>query len=308
VRKLQGASTSANGVPAAPSLKVRGVGICAVAALLVLGCAQAPAHSSAPFRSEQGRFHHVHLNVSDIERTAQFYERTFGVVPVRYGDRAPALMAERAFIFLNQVASPIKSQLETGVIHIGWGGVDGPSEFADLQGRGIEFYAPLTRFLSGHYMYLFGPDREVVEIWTVEKHHRLNHIHMLSPDPRATAEWFARATNAANGAAAGEGLPNYWKVDFGDVALDILPDIPAFKPKERTSEIKPTDGAGIDHIAFSFANLDAALARVRAAGTPIERPVTIDPTYGTRSFFLRSPEGVLVEFVEANPIPESVRR
>jgi catechol 2,3-dioxygenase-like lactoylglutathione lyase family enzyme len=257
-----------------------------------LGCAQAPTPTSAAVGPEQGRFHHVHLNVADIERTAQFYQRTFGAVPVRYGDRAPALMAERAFIFLNQAAAPIKSQLETGVIHIGWGGVDGPSEFAGLQERGVEFYMPLTRFLSGHYMYLYGPDREVVEIWTVEKHHRLNHIHMLSPNPRATAEWFARATNAANGATPGEGLPNYWKVDFGDVALDVLPDIPAFQPRERTGAIRPTDGAGIDHIAFSFADLDEAFARVRNGGVLIERPVAVDPVYGTRSFFIRSPEGV----------------
>jgi hypothetical protein len=78
------------------------------------------------------------------------------------------------------------------------------------------------------------------------------------------------------------------------VALDILPDISGFKPRERTGEIKPTDGTGIDHIAFSFINLDAALAPVKAAGIPIEQPIVVDVVYGTRSFFLRSPEGVLV--------------
>jgi hypothetical protein len=52
-------------------------------------------------------------------------------------------------------------------------------------------------------MYLYGPDREVVEIWTVEKRHRLNHVHMLSPNPKAAAEWFVRATNAAVATAPG---------------------------------------------------------------------------------------------------------
>jgi catechol 2,3-dioxygenase-like lactoylglutathione lyase family enzyme len=255
--------------------------------------------------AEHGHFHHVHLNVSDIAKTAAFYEHVFGAVPVQYGGRAPALMAERSFIFLNQAKTQIASQLQTGVIHIGWSGVDGPSEFAWWQKEGIEFYTPLTKFLTGHFMYLYGPDREVIEIWTVEQHHRFNHVHMLSPDPKATAEWFASVTNAESPAEAGTGLPGYWKIDFGDVALDILPDAPAFKPKERTAAIQPTEGAGIDHIAFSFRDLDAAYARVKAQGVPIEKEIAADPTYGVRSFFVRAPNRVLVELAEARPLPEA---
>jgi catechol 2,3-dioxygenase-like lactoylglutathione lyase family enzyme len=271
------------------------------------GCLSSPAATTADATgvAENGRFHHAHINVSDIARTSAFYEKTFGVVPVTYAGKAPALMAERSFIFLNQIAAPIPSQLQTGVIHIGWGGVDGPSEFAGLQAQGVDFYTPLTRFLTGHFMYLYGPDREVIEIWTVEKHHRLNHVHLLSPDPKKAAEWFAKATNAASPAEAGSGLPGYWKVDFGDVSLDILPDTQMFKPKERTGAIQPTDGAGIDHLAFSFRNLDAALARVTAAGIPVVRPIALDPVYGVRSFFVRSPDGVLVEMVEAKPLPDA---
>ncbi|MGD2133153.1 MAG: VOC family protein, partial [Maricaulaceae bacterium] len=58
---------------------------------------------------EQGRFHHVHLNVSDIEATTEFYSRILGVVPVDYAETIPALMAERAFLFLNEVEAPIPS-------------------------------------------------------------------------------------------------------------------------------------------------------------------------------------------------------
>jgi catechol 2,3-dioxygenase-like lactoylglutathione lyase family enzyme len=129
---------------------------------------------------------------------------------------------------------------------------------------------------------------------------------MLSADPKATAEWFAKLTNSESPAGAGAGLPDYWKIDFGDVALDILPGTTPFKPKERTGAIQPTDGAGIDHITFSFSNLDAALKRVTAAGVGIERPIATDTTHGVRSFFVRSPEGVLVELVEAKPMPDAV--
>jgi catechol 2,3-dioxygenase-like lactoylglutathione lyase family enzyme len=277
------------------------------ASVALAGCMSSPAANTvqATDASEHGRFHHVHLNVSDIAKTSAFYEKTFGVVPTQYAGKAPALMAERAFIFLNQVAAPIPSQLQTGVIHIGWAGVDGPSEFAGLQAQGVEFHTPLTRFLTGHFMYLYGPDREVLEIWTVEKHHRLNHVHLLSPNARATAEWFATVTNSASPAVAGAGLPGYWKVDFGDVSLDILPDTQMFRPEERTGAIQPTDGAGIDHLAFSFRDLDAAHARLTAAGIPVVKPIAVEGQYGVRSIFVRSPEDVLVELVEAEPLPDA---
>jgi catechol 2,3-dioxygenase-like lactoylglutathione lyase family enzyme len=254
---------------------------------------------------DHGRFHHVHLNVTDVARTSAFYGKVFGVVPVSYAGRAPALMAERSFIFLTPVAGPIASQLQTGVIHIGWSGVDGPSEYAGLQKQGIEFYTPLTAFLGGHYMYLYGPDREVIEIWTVEKHHRLNHVHMLAADPRATAEWFAKVTNSAAPATLGPERLGNWNVSYGDVTLHIFPDVAVFRPKERTGAIQPTDGRGIDHLAFSFRDLDAALRRVEAAGVPIVRPIAVDPAYGVRSFFVRAPNGVLVELVKANPLPDA---
>ena len=278
------------------------------ASLAVAGCTSSPAATKADATgaAENGRFHHVHLNVSDIARTSAFYEKTFGVVPVSYAGKAPALMAERSFIFLNQVATPIPSQLQTGVIHVGWSGVDGASEYAGLQKQGVEFYTPLTRLGAWEYFYLYGPDREVVEIWTQDRNHRFNHVHMLSSNPKATAEWFAKVANAASPATAGAGLPGYLKVDFGDVALDILPDTQMFKPRERTGTILPTDGTGIDHLAFSFRNLDAALARVTAASIPIVRPIAQDPVYDVRSFFVRSPDGVLVELVEAKPLPDAV--
>jgi catechol 2,3-dioxygenase-like lactoylglutathione lyase family enzyme len=255
--------------------------------------------------AEYGRFHHAHLNVSDIAKTSAFYEKTFGVVTVQYGGKAPALMAERAFLFLNQVVAAIPSQLQTGVIHVGWSGVDGVSEFAWLQKQGVEFYTPLTRLGAWEYFYFYGPDREVIEIWTQDRNHRFNHVHMLSPDPKATAEWFAKVTNPATPAAAGAGLPGYWKVDYGDVALDILPDTALFQPKERTGAIQRTDGTGIDHLAFSFGDLDGALKRVKSQGIAIEREIAVDPKYGVKSFFVRSPEGVLVEMVQAKPLPEA---
>src|SRR5262245_3231261 len=127
-----------------------------MAAPVALAACISPAaeKAEATGAAEHGRFHHVHLNVSDVGKTSAFYQKIFGVTPVYYAGRAPALMAERAFICLNQLQGPIPSQLQTGVIHIGWSGIDGPSEFEWLKAQGVEFYTPLTPFLGAHYMYL----------------------------------------------------------------------------------------------------------------------------------------------------------
>lgn len=214
----------------------------ALASTALAACAIGPSETtSQPDGSEHGHLHHVHLNVTDIQKTTTFYGKHFGAVPVKYAGRAPALLAEQTFIFLDQKPGPIPTQLETGIIHIGWSGVDGPSEYALLQQQGIEFYTPPTPFMGGHYTYFYGPDREVIELWTVEKHHRLNHIHMPSPDPKATAEWFGKVINPEappRGGADGRGT---WTINFGSVNMHILVDQGASRPKERTGDLKPTD-------------------------------------------------------------------
>ena len=96
----------------------------------------------------------MHLNVSNVAATSAFYEKVFGVTVVQYAGVRAALMADRAFIFMDEVTAPIASQLQIGVIHIGWSGVDGPSEYVWWQKQGVEFYTPLTRFFTGEYMYL----------------------------------------------------------------------------------------------------------------------------------------------------------
>jgi catechol 2,3-dioxygenase-like lactoylglutathione lyase family enzyme len=280
------------------------------ASVALAACISSPAATSASATgaAEHGRFHHVHLNVTDIGRTTAFYEKLFGVTPVKYHGTGPALMADRAFLFLNQVAGPIPSQLQTGLIHVGWSGVDGQSEFEWWKSQGVEFYTPLAKVGAWDYFYLYGPDREVIEIWTQDRNHRFNHVHMLAENPLKTAQWFAKVVNSEAPAAEaplGVGNIKLAVVDMGDVGLHILPDVAGLKPKERAGAILPSDGTGIDHVAFSFRDLDAAKARVKALGIPIEKEIAADPVHGVRSFFVRAPNRVLVELVEAKPLPEA---
>ncbi|MEJ1964987.1 MAG: VOC family protein [Gammaproteobacteria bacterium] len=123
---------------------------------------------------ETGHLHHVHLNVSDIKRTTDFYRRFFGVVPIQYDGRAPALLLERSFLFMTRRdAATTGNHQRTGLTHFCWGTRDGQQTYDWLKREGVEFYTPIEEFLPGStYMYLYGPDREVIELSDAAPHHR----------------------------------------------------------------------------------------------------------------------------------------
>ncbi|MEJ1964986.1 MAG: VOC family protein [Gammaproteobacteria bacterium] len=74
---------------------------------------------------------------------------------------------------------------------------------------------------------------------------------------------------------------------------------------ENDGTLQPTDGTQLDHVAFSFRDLNAAYRRIRKAGVEIVRPLARDPEYGFQHFFVRAPNAVLGELVEARSWPEA---
>ena len=64
-------------------------------------------------------------------------------------------------------------------MHIGWAGVDGPNEYEWLKKEGVKFQTPVTALGSNFYMYFFGEDGELLEIYTGAKKPPLRtHAHL----------------------------------------------------------------------------------------------------------------------------------
>src|SRR5437762_14138822 len=78
---------------------------------------------------ERAHFHHVRLNVINIDESIRFYSRVFGAVPVKFHGTVDALFTERSLILFNKVSEPPPSELMSGIWHIGWGGVDVKNEY-----------------------------------------------------------------------------------------------------------------------------------------------------------------------------------
>ena len=89
-----------------------------------------------------------------------------------------------------------------------------------------------------------------------------------------------------------------WKLDLGvngRYALELFsfPD-----PPPRVSQ---PEAAGLRHIAFEVADLDASVAELAANGVPAE-PVRTDEFTGKRFSFISDPDALPIEIYEHPPI------
>jgi len=258
---------------------------------------------------DKANFHHVHLNVTDIDATVTYYQKFFGAKPIKYRNRSDALFTEKSFLLLDLVETPPPTHEGSSLWHIGWSGVDGPSEFNWRVQEGIEVHAPVTPLSENHWMYFLGPDKEIIEVYTGNKNHTFEHIHLLASDIEGTMNWFESNLGLppVNKSAQewGNRLFKWNYLLVGNINIYVYG-----KPvEERTwfpKKFKPTDGSVMDHIGFSFENIEPVFERMSSGNIEIIKDIKIDPVHGIKSFFVRGPDNLLVEIVEEKPIPEGI--
>lgn len=296
-----------------------------LAALLVT-----PAHPA--FCEEQegpegvaaAHFHHVHLNVTDPEATLEFYQRYLGATEVLYRGLRPALFTERSFLLLNEVDEPPRTGPKTAISHIGWGGVTGQAEYDWLKSQGVEFQTPIGRLGNNYGMYFYGPDRELIEIWTGGKHHRFDHIHLWATDVETSTGWFEKHLGLE--ARVGPKPASKDPVDISSIWMSFLrvdnvnmvffgrPDFESvWWPGSNYSEedgppgdFQPTRGHVVDHLAFSYLDIRPVHRRMQEAGARIVQDIQRHEDYGFDSFFVLAPDDLLVEIVQEPNIPEEI--
>jgi catechol 2,3-dioxygenase-like lactoylglutathione lyase family enzyme len=278
--------------------------------------------ADAPARAdERAHFHHVRLNVRNVGKSMRFYQRIFGAVPVKYRDRADALFVERSFILFNAVDSAPDPTLDTGIWHIGWGGVDVRSEFEWVRKQDVPIYTPITPLpgRDNFYFYMKGPDGELIEINTMG-HHRFGHVHLFATDVNATCRWYAthlgikprypeRAKPAGDMANLSKIWINVLPCDNVSIIVFGKPDIDPSPPWWKSpplKTLKSTKGRPIDHMAFSYRKIEPVYERMKRAGLKITADTKVDPVYGFKSFSVEGPDAVAVEIVEEKPIPDGI--
>ena len=121
-----------------------------------------------------------------------------------------------------------------------------------------------------------------------------DHVHLRSPDPEATAAWYAKMFGAevihavmSNGIER-PGYPARWRQSLSSPRCRIHAVL-AEKPENSF--------VGLDHIGLRVNDIDAVCAELKAKGAEFTtEPKTIRP--GVRIAFVRGPQNVLIELLD----------
>ncbi len=125
----------------------------------------------------------------------------------------------------------------------------------------------------------------------------VDHVHLISPDPQATANWYVDKLGGeiVRSAQVLGTLQIY--MSFGDGAMVI---VRGQRPAERAAE-KPGPQWGVDHFGMRIAgDYDSFCAGLRSKGIVFTmEPTVMNPT--TRIAFIQGPDGVSIELLDRKP-------
>ena len=124
----------------------------------------------------------------------------------------------------------------------------------------------------------------------------INHVHIRSSDPHASASWYERHFNAKI-LSAREVMPGTVTVSMevgGPVRLNISSQPDGSSPERSVAEL---NRLGLEHFGFGVEDLEAELDRLNKAGVRIVLPLTEVPS-GARLAYIEGPDDVLIELVQ----------
>ena len=120
-----------------------------------------------------------------------------------------------------------------------------------------------------------------------------DHIHLRSPDPPKTAQWYHRMFGAKIVDTPQPSGPNRVDLDLNGLMVFIAGALP---PGDEMQG--PRDSHyGLDHFGLRIENLEAAVAELKSKGAEFTMKPRTLPT-GLKIAFVRGPEDVRIELVE----------
>jgi catechol 2,3-dioxygenase-like lactoylglutathione lyase family enzyme len=118
--------------------------------------------------------------------------------------------------------------------------------------------------------------------------YKINHLHLKSPEPRKTVDWYVKHVGAkiVSEHKAANGRTTF-RLDLHGVPLNVT---------EFLEEQKLAQFYGLEHVAIDTDDFAAEVAKIKAAGIKIlEERVLPD---GRKVCFFEGPQGVRLEFLE----------
>jgi catechol 2,3-dioxygenase-like lactoylglutathione lyase family enzyme len=122
----------------------------------------------------------------------------------------------------------------------------------------------------------------------------VDHVHLLSPDPEATARFYEEMLGARRVSKRLMGCGRVF-VDLDLAGLTLLVSVP--RPT-APAPAGPGGGVyGLQHLALRVDDLDATVAGLKARGVQFTEGIT-SAGPGVRITFLEGPDKVMIELLE----------
>lgn len=123
-----------------------------------------------------------------------------------------------------------------------------------------------------------------------------DHVHLRSPNPEATAQWFERVLGGEIIRSMQQGQPRI-DVKLGGANIFIAP----VTAGDGVNAPPTTPYQGLDHFGLTCSGIDAIAAELKAKGVKFTKePTTVRP--GVRICFIRGPEGISIELLDRDPV------
>jgi catechol 2,3-dioxygenase-like lactoylglutathione lyase family enzyme len=124
----------------------------------------------------------------------------------------------------------------------------------------------------------------------------INHVHIRSADPHASAAWYGKYFGAKI-VSEREVMPGTITISMeveGPVRLNVSSKPQGTSDERRVAEL---NRLGLEHFGFAVEDLEAELDRLERDGIRIVLPFT-EVAGGTRLAYIEGPDDVLIELVQ----------
>jgi catechol 2,3-dioxygenase-like lactoylglutathione lyase family enzyme len=266
-------------------------------------------------------FHHLHLNSTDPRAAIDFYTTKFDAEKARFAGLLDAVWTQKSWILVNKVATAPPSEVVSTIWHFGWGAEDMKATYQKQIDSGTKFATPITDIsdIGGNpnakmgtffYAYVMGPDNALIELNTAN-HHRFGHVHLLSENPVAASEWYAKHFGVKPRSTAQARIYRDVQIapsasfTMDNVNVIIYPmeyattsHMPGW---ENRKTFETTKGRVVDHIGISVGNLEDAIARLRKEGVTVTDEPKSVAGGKVKYAFIEGPDKIRIEIIEGAP-------
>jgi catechol 2,3-dioxygenase-like lactoylglutathione lyase family enzyme len=122
-----------------------------------------------------------------------------------------------------------------------------------------------------------------------------DHIHLRTPDPEATAQWFERMFGAQVLRSTQLGKP---RIDIKLGGANIF--LAQVTPGDGVNAAPTTPYQGLDHFGLTVSGIDAIAADLKNKGVAFSKEPH-SPRPGIKICFLRGPQGISIELLDRDP-------